>query len=225
MASAATRKSSDPRDQPLYTVAEAAQYLGLPRTTLASWVRGGGLIQPADSSPPLLSFLNLVEAFVLSAIRRKHEVPMQRARKALHYVRREMGVARPLVNVKLRTDGLDLFVERFGSLVNASQGGTQLMLREALEGYLQRIEWDEVGLAERLFPLARSGAIAQPKAIVIDPRFGFGRPVIAGTGIRIEIIIERYRAGESTECLAQDYGVSPELIEDAVRLGLLRAAA
>lgn len=220
-----TRKTPDPRDQPLYTVAEAAQYLQLPRTTLASWTKGRGLIQPAKASPPVLSFLNLVEAFVLSAIRRKHEVPMQRARKALQYVKREMGVARPLVTVDFRTDGLDLFVERYGRVVNVSQDGAQLLLREAIEGYLERIEWDDSGLAERLFPLARSGAIDQPRAIMIDPRLGFGRPVIAGTGIRTEIVIERYRAGESMSVLADDYGVAPDLIEDAVRLGLLRAAA
>jgi uncharacterized protein (DUF433 family) len=222
--SASLRRPSDVRDVPAYTVAEAAQYLRLPRTTLGSWMRAGGLIVPAQGSPPVLSFLNLVEAFVLSAIRREHEVSMQRARKALAFVGRDLGVKRPLVTKEFKTDGVDLFVEHYGTLLNASQGGQQTLLKDALEGHLKRIEWDGSGLAERLFPLARSERVSQPRAIVIDPKMGFGRPVLAGTGIRTEIVIGRYLAGESAPELAKDYGVKPELIEDAVRLES-RAAA
>ena len=114
---------ADVRDVPLYTVAEGAQYLCVPRTTLAHWVQPRGLIRPAAAGPVALSFLNLVEAFVLSAIRRKHQVPMQRARRALSYVQTHLGLERPLVNLQFQTDGLDLFVERYGAFVNASQGG------------------------------------------------------------------------------------------------------
>jgi uncharacterized protein (DUF433 family) len=214
----ARRLPADVRQVPVYTVAEAAQYLRLPRTTLGTWVRSGALIVPAKSSPPVLSFLNLVEAFVLSAIRREHEVSMQRARKALGFVRRDLGVKRPLVTTQFKTDGVDLFVEHYGTLLNASQGGGLALLKEALEGHLERIEWDASGLAERLFPLARSERIEQPRAIAIDPKMGFGRPVLAGTGIRTEIVIGRHLAGESAPELAEDYGVKPELIEGAVRL-------
>jgi uncharacterized protein (DUF433 family) len=168
--------------------------------------------------------LNLVEAFVLSAIRREHEVSMQRARKALGFVQRDLGVKRPLVTTEFKTDGVDLFVEHYGSLLNASQGGNQILLKQALDGYLERIDWDASGLAARLFPLARSERLEQPRAIVIDPNLGFGRPVLAGTGIRTEIVIGRYLAGESVGELARDYGVKLELIEDAVRLES-RAAA
>jgi uncharacterized protein (DUF433 family) len=215
---------ADVRNLPAYTVAETAQYLRLPRTTLGTWVRSRGLIVPAQPSPRGLSFLNLVEAFVLSAIRKEHNVSMQRARKALGFVRRELGVQRPLITTRFQTDGVDLFVEYCGSILNASEGSGQIHLKEALEGHLQRIEWDESGQAQRLFPLVRSEGVKQPMAIVIDPRMGFGRPVLAGTGIRTEVVVERYRAGESAPELADDYGVKPELIEDAVRLEL-RAAA
>jgi uncharacterized protein (DUF433 family) len=37
------------------------------------------------------------------------------------------------------------------------------------------------------------------------------------TGISTVIIAERHRAGDSVEDLAEDYKLTPELIEDAIR--------
>src|SRR5262245_5331026 len=87
----------DLREVPMYTVAEAAHHLGLPRATLRSWVFGRhyraggesrlspGIIHRPDSSDERLSFSNLVEAHVLRALRVEHEVPMPQVRKALIY--------------------------------------------------------------------------------------------------------------------------------------------
>ena len=50
------------------------------------------------------------------------------------------------------------------------------------------------------------------------------RPVINGTGIPTEAIVARHRAGESFLELAEDYGLKPELVEDAVRYEMRPAA-
>lgn len=92
-----------------------------------------------------------------------------------------------------------------------------------MESCLTRIEWDEAGIAQRVFPLARTRG-EQPRTILIDPRIGFGRPVINGTGIPTEAIVARHRAGESFLELAEDYGLKPELVEDAVRYEMRPAA-
>ena len=41
------------------------------------------IIALPDRNAPLLSFINLVEAHVLDALRREHEVPLQKVRKAI----------------------------------------------------------------------------------------------------------------------------------------------
>jgi len=46
---------------------------------------------------------------------------------------------------------------------------------------------------------------------------------LAGTGIRVEVVVGRYRAGESPTDLAADYRVPVELIHDAVRCELREA--
>ena len=63
---------------------------------------------------------------------------------------------------------------------------------------------------------------SQPKTIVLDPRLGFGQPVIAGTGIEARVVAGRYRAGESVQALSADYGVGTSAIEDAIRGGVRR---
>ena len=100
-----------------------------------------------------------------------------------------------------------------------------MALKNVIEASLARIEWQS-GLAARLYPWVRSGAdlAQQPKTIMLDPRLGFGQPVIAGTGIEARVVAGRYRAGESVLALAQDYAVDVSFIEDAIRCETREAA-
>jgi len=226
----------DSREIPNYGVPETAHYLRVPEATLRSWVLGREyptkagdrhfrpLISLAQHEPPLLSFINLVEAHVLDAIRHQHNLPLRTVRAALEYVVREFGSQHPLALQQFETDGVNLFIQKVDKLINVSQEG-QLAMRELLTSHLQRIEHDEAGLAMRLYPFTRPDHFQQLKAVVIDPRLSFGRPAIAGTGIATVVIAERYLAGESIVELAKDYGRELSEIEEAVRCELRLEAA
>lgn len=216
-----------PEELPAYAVQRAARIVRLSPSTVRLWAVGDGthkpLFKPAARSPLQLSFSNLIEAFVLASMRRVHGVSMQRVRKALRFVGEELGYARPLIHARFRTNGVNLFVHHAGQLLDVSAEG-QAVLREVLDASLARIDW-EGDFAARLYPWVRGGSLAgQPKTIVVDPRRGFGHPVIAGTGIEARIVAERYRAGESIVSLAQDYGVGLEQVEDAIRCETREAA-
>jgi uncharacterized protein (DUF433 family) len=219
-----------PEELPAYAVPRAARILRLSPSTLRLWAAGGdghaALFEPAREAPLGLSFSNLIEAFVLASMRRVHGVSMQRVRKALRFVGKELGYARPLVHARFQTDGVALFVEHAERLLEVSADG-QAVLRQALDASLARIEW-EGDFAARLYPWIRSvrgaSTAAQPKSVVVDPRCGFGQPVIAGTGIETRIVLARYRAGESAADLAKDYAVEIERIDDAIRCELGEAA-
>lgn len=219
------------RELPAYSIAEAAHYLSVPPATVRYWATGQGpysaLIEIPQSKPALLSFLNLVELHVLAAIRRKHAVPMPKVRLAIDYLRdstRNRDDKRhPLINNKLQTDGLDLFIERYGELVNISRDG-QLAMREVIQAALSRIERDSHGIPIKLYPFTRSSIDSAPAMVVIDPALSAGRPVIAGTGLATEVIAERYKAGESVIELAKDYERTDAEIEEAIRSELKSAA-
>lgn len=182
------------------------------------------VIDLPESARLTLSFINLVEVHVLDSIRRKFEVPLPKVRKGIAYLRKHFRSEHPLAEHRLETDGKDLFVSVFGKLISISGDG-QLAMRELLEAHLQRIEWDDSGLAIRLFPFTRKRILEEPKVVVIDPRVSFGRPVLVRTGIPTAVIAERYKAGESIDELAEDYGRERLEIEEAVRCELALEAA
>ena len=223
------------RNAPAYLLAEAAAYLRLPVATLRSWVAGRTyatssgarrfhpLIEPAERDGLRLSFMNLVEGHVLSAIRREHNVSIRNVRKALDFVQKEFKTPRPLVTTQFETDGVDLFVEKYGRLINASQHG-QVEMKEIIRGFLKRVQRDAAGVPIKLFPFTRhTPKLDQPQSIEIDPRVSFGRPVLVGSGIRAEILVERFAAGESPAELAKDYGRTEEEIQEAIRYEKLAA--
>lgn len=226
----------DPRALPAYTVSEAAHYLLIPRATLASWVAGrpyptrAGIkfFRPVLLLPERrnhqLSFVNLVEAHVLNAIRHEHNIAFDKVRKSVEYLRRQFGSKHPLAEYKFETDGIDLFVQRYGELINTSREG-QMAMREVLHWFLHRVERDESGFPVKLYPFTRKATPDAPKTIVIDPRLSFGRPVIAGSGIPTSIVAERYKAGDSIQQLAQDYSRPACDIEEAIRCELQLEAA
>jgi uncharacterized protein (DUF433 family) len=225
--------STDFRRLPAYTVSEAAHHLRMPEATLRNWVAGRlypaagrsrrsrPLIRLDDPQGLYLSFINLVEAHVLAAIRRRHDVKLPKVRAALDYVQRRFRVERPLIDESFQTDGLDLFVERYGELINVSRQG-QGAMKEIIGLYLKRIERDSKGLPVKLYPFTRdtqadSAPTSDPRVVVMNPKVSFGRPVIAGTGVPVLSIYERYRAGDSVAALAKDFNLEISAIEEAIR--------
>jgi uncharacterized protein (DUF433 family) len=222
---------------PAYPFVEAAHYLNIPLSTLRAWCLGRGLradgktrrFQPIirldANDRRALSFLNLVEAHVLTAIRRQHHVPLPKVREALNFVSRRMGSQRPLAELEFQTDGIDLFLEKLGSLVNVSREG-QTEMAEIIRDHLRRIERDTQGIPVRLFLFTRKDDIRdQPSPIVVDPRIAFGRPVLAGRSVPTAILADRFKAGETLTQLADDYDTSPQNIEEGLRCELERKAA
>ena len=59
------------------------------------------------------------------------------------------------------------------------------------------------------------------KRIVVDPKIMVGKPVIKGTRLPVEIIVEKIAYGETTEEIIRDY---PFLTDNDIRAALLYAA-
>jgi uncharacterized protein (DUF433 family) len=219
---------------PAYSYKDAAHYLRLPLSTLRSWfvgqnysTKGKGrrrfqsVIHPDGTGPSYLSFLNFVEAHVLTAIRREHHVHLQAVRRSLDYVRKHFEWERPLAEGKFETDGVDLFVERLGSYVNVSREG-QTEMRELLAARLKRIERNDLGEPLRLYLMTRDTSSESDRHVVVDPRVQFGRPILIGTRVPTAVLADRFKAGDEVELLARDFDVLPSVVEDAIRCELTR---
>jgi len=206
-------------ETPIYGLSEAAQYLRVPQNTLAYWLKGGGSVPPlihlASTDPPRLSFANLLECYMLSSMRAIYDVRIPRVRKALKTLAKYVQHRHPLVEQAFQTDRRDLFIEHLGKVVNLSKD-EQILIPGVMELYLERIERDPKGLL-KLYPFVMERKPNEPRLILINPAVGFGKPVIAGTGISTAVVASRFNARESIDDLASEYGVKPRQIEEAIR--------
>ncbi len=62
-------------------------------------------------------------------------------------------------------------------------------------------------LALRFYPLGRAAAV------VVDPDHAAGLPSFAGTNVRVDTVIGRWRAGQTIAELEEDFEISSSIIE------------
>lgn len=219
--------TNDFRNQAAYPLTEAARYVKLPAATLRAWTLGRRypttqgksqfrpLIRPASSKPPVLSFSNLIEAHVLRALRIDHGVSVKALRQAVEFAEKKLGIERLLLRPELCSEAGQIFLDRYGQLIDLSASG-QLAMRQVLHAHLKRVTWDDARVPIRLHPFLVAEASSPEMPIAIDPRIAFGRPVIIRRGITTAAIVARIDAGESVQDLAADYGLDVAEIDDAV---------
>lgn len=206
--------ASDPRETPIYSVLEAAAYVGVPRSTLRHWLarptKGIPIIQTPDASGKL-SFYNLMEAHVLRATIERN-VPLIRIRRAVETIRERMDSPHPLLDHDFMTARhyRSLFMKEVnGEIMNLSFNG-QYEMKKFIERYLQRIERDAAGRPISLRPIST-------RHIIIDHRVSGGRPVVLGTGVLAEVLAARHKGGESAVALARDYELNAADVREAIR--------
>lgn len=229
---------------PLYSVAEAARYLDVPASTFATWTQGYrrrpagrrevvGLpvltaLPRSGVRAPIIPFIGLAEGMVLAAMRRSG-VPLQRIRPALQRLEEEFGLAHALASHRLYTDGAEVLFDYAESADDptAARAARELVVvrndqrvfNEVVAAYLQRVEFGAEGYPRLIHLPAYEVA-----DIVVDPERGFGQPIFARGGARLEDALALFRAGEPLDVVAEEYGVPRDQLEDAVRIATRVAA-
>jgi uncharacterized protein (DUF433 family) len=211
--------------QSAYPLAEAARILETNPSTLRTWFRGRSY--PTSNgrkhAPPVikatqevgspLSFIDLVEAHMLLAIRRGYGIPLKRLRKAMDYLKGSGGDLLFLAHSSFRHDRQHLYVKKDECLVSLSEDGQHVEPEIICEG-IKQLMYGEDGYANRFYPPRNK---REQKAIFLDPSVSFGRPTLADIHVSVDAVVARFAAGEHIQDLAEDYGTTPEQIENAIR--------
>jgi uncharacterized protein (DUF433 family) len=208
--------------RPLYSFAEADRLAGVTRGTSSRWLKGYRYwytpeerrmlppITPDPSPREAVSFIDLVEVVAIGKLREKG-FSLRRVRQINEYCQLALGETRPLVTERFKTDGRDVFVvAETGYLLDVLHGAGTQAWDEVLDPFLDTLDYEN-DLVRRWWPLGKA------ELIVVDPDYGFGLPVVRGSGVRTEIIAERHKAGDEDEEIAYDFGVDPEEVEAALR--------
>ena len=207
---------------PLFTIEEAARHLGLARSTLRDWtLREAGpapmvhRLRPESPRAASLPFVAMVEAHMIRGFRELGLTPSE-LRKSVTRIRRIAGDEYALATRRVATDGVSLLIDLAESFENprwerARDG--QGVISEVIERYLKFVRWDPPDVhATRLKLITYQGA-----DVIIDPRFAFGQPVLARDKVRVGDILGVFRAGESYQKIATEFGVRPGEVEAVIR--------
>jgi uncharacterized protein (DUF433 family) len=228
---------------PLYSVSEAARYLGVPVSMFTTWGRGYVRHRPtgADSvGVPIVTFVvtrtvgpwsrssGSPRGWCWPAFRRAG-VPLQRIRPALQRIQEELGIEHALASERLYTDGAEVlydFAEESGDTPEGRSARELVVVRhgqrlfaEVVDAYLHRLEFAPDGYARLIkLPAYRTAEV------IADPDRGFGQPVFAHGGVRVEDVLSMFKAGEPLDVVSEEFGVPLPELEDAVRVALRPAA-
>ncbi|WP_089908704.1 DUF433 domain-containing protein [Lentzea albida] len=209
----------DKFQDPLLTPKETAKHLLIPRSTLDRWLReqvdGAPLVhrvEPDRRGWPSVPFVAVVEAYVLRSLR-DLGLRMNKIRDAAEAVRREFNTPYALANRKISTDGVDIFLE-YADGDMARVGDQQRPIRDFLNAHLRYINWDSSdGLASSL-KLRQYPDVAP---VIIDPRFGWGAPVIEANHVPVDAVVNMWLAGDSLKEVAYEYSLTTEQVESICR--------
>lgn len=218
----------DARKLPAYTVAQAARYLQTSPSTLKDWVKGRnyptrtgkkraeGFIVSGNSENDGLSFINLVEIHVILALKKKYRLPTNKVRTAIQYLLEETKSLEKLAHRDFSHDGENFIMRIDEKLISLSECGQRLH-EPIVQPYLERIDYADDGLANRLYPVSYRTHDLNYKGMVIDPNINGGMPFLKDAGIKAEVINDRFAKGENPRELALDYGCQEEDVLEAIR--------
>lgn len=217
-----------------YTLPDAAKILELDLQSLRRWVALGGggnaTAKPRLAGPIAfwghgrdrgLNFNSLIELYTIARLR-ELGVSMARIRTARSDLRDRFGRDYPFATQGLLSDGKRILVE----LEETGQQSTlrldrsgQIAFTGLIREFCHKIDFaTSTELAEKFWPQGKDSSV------VVDPRCAFGRPVIAGTAIPTETLVDLLDAGEMEEDVCEMYNLTSRQISDARRFEYRLAA-
>jgi len=213
----------------LYSYADADRIAGVSRGTSKRWIEGYAHSLPDGRKivlPPItpgrditgdgVSFSDLVEIVAIGGFKNLG-FSVRTVRKIVESCQEQFNVRHPLSVMEFKSNGRDVFVKDGSTLRDVLKRKAQPAWDEILGPFLETLDYRD-SFAYRWWPLGKN------RPIVIDPEYGYGLPVVAGSGVRTEIIIERLRAGDLPEDIAYDFNVSHEEVDSAIQYEVQRAA-
>lgn len=214
----------------LYTFQEASRLTNASPQDLRRWLNGYSHKAPHSkgrvSHAPLwktelaeqevegISFHDLLEVRFVQAFR-KHGVSLQTIRAASEQAKALFDHPYPFTCKRFQTDGRSIFataIEETGETELLDLAKRQFAFTKIIEPSLYRgIEFGNDELASHWYPMPRS------KAVVLDPKIAFGKPVVTSGNVRTSILYDAFKAEENKPFVAKLYDVPLSAVESAIR--------
>lgn len=215
----------------IYDYSEAGRLIGERGHRIAAWFRGRssgrGPVLHGDyreelPGHPAISFLDLVEASVVSKLR-DHGVSLIGIREAYRVLAKDHETSHPFSHKGLYTDGKRVFLriaDESGDEQLVDVLARQQLFSKIILPYLKFIDYcEDTKLAARWHI---------QKGVVLDPEYRFGKPIVESCTLPTSLLVAAYDAnGRDIDAVADWYGVTGKDVELAVAFedGLRQRAA
>lgn len=221
---AITDTSNRWRTRPVYTISQTAKLADVHSNTVRRWLYGEDSVSTKmrpvfrgkdklKENKAEVSFLQLAEIVVVSRFRQR-KVKLDTLRQAHAYASAVLNLEYPFAWLNLKTDGVHVFsdfekIHPGSSLLTLDKKG-QLTLPGNVIKALELFDYEEE-FAARWYPIGKN------VPIVIDPRYGAGRPTIPDRRLPIAMIYNRWKSGENIGFIASDYSLKRSLVETTLQ--------
>ena len=204
------------RTQPMYTFGEAARLANVSTAMVKNWF-SGYITRTGKEVPPLfsdsvgqnsmISFLRLIETVVAAQFRNADDARWHDVRATYRNARKVFGVEYPFAHINLISLG-EYIIDRMNDAHNVGNPRA-IDLPGHVVKIMHQVEY-EGGLAAKWYPIGKECPI------VIDPRIGSGVPTVSGTGVSVQAIRRRWKAGHKIDFIAQDLALETDEVEAAL---------
>ena len=212
------------RTESMYSFSEAAKLAEVSVTTVKNWLFGyavrGREIPPMMPSrnTAMVSFLQMIEIMVAGRFRKSASgskpVPLRVVRDAYSNAQQIFGIEYPFAHMRLASISGHIIhyleSDAPASSFQALDLPEQWTLPGLLKDTIDQIDYDH-NLASRWYPIGKK------VPIVVDPRVSTGLPVIAGRGVTVQAIRNRFKAGLRIDFIANDFELDRDLVEIALQ--------
>ncbi len=211
----------------IYTVPEASRLTRVASPRIRRWLKGysffsgerehvsppvwRGQLQPVDGALAL-GFLDLMEIRVVDAFLRAG-VSWKTLREAERKGSELFQSGHPFCTQRFETDGRSIFVEigaKTEEPVLLEIIENQAVFDKITSPFFKDLEFSQDRRLERWWPLG------DHRAVVVDPRRAFGKPIVVDRGVPTAILSSAVTASKSVDEVVFWYDVPKTSVEDAI---------
>lgn len=220
----------------IYTINDAQKLTGISKYKISRWTNGYtykknsiNIAVPSVynndydeiESHKAISFLDLIEILFINSFE-KYKISLQSIRKAATYASKILKTKHPFAKKAFYTDGKTILA-RIADENNDPELLDLLKKQYQIDSIIMPhlykcIDFNKYELAEKWWPLGKENGI------VVDPSRNFGKPIINNYNIRIETIIDLYKAGHSIDEIAEWYEIDKSSINSALHFNSNKCA-
>ncbi|MBI5914836.1 MAG: DUF433 domain-containing protein [Bacteroidetes bacterium] len=202
----------------IYSIPEAAKILSLPlykvrRLLKVYWNerfgKGKTMYSWGEGGAAAFNFLTLIEFYVFYQLK-DEGVNTKDIISAHERLAHHLKTNFPFASITLLTDGGKILFETEGGAIVDIDPAFQFNMKEIIEPFCKKIEFNGQRIAKRFYPLGKE------KSIVVDPHHQFGQPTIIGTNILPATIFSYYKGGEPVEFISSIFDLSKKQVSDAL---------